>query len=68
MSGSGARKRDTPDNEDFEGAPQESGQQPEEAPPEVAGAGGRERKRGGDDHGTGERDDRTRGDEGEDQG
>jgi hypothetical protein len=46
MSGSGAPKRDTPDNEDFEGAPQESGQQPEEAPPEVAGPGGRDRKRG----------------------
>jgi hypothetical protein len=46
MSGSGARKRDTPDNEDFEGAPQESGQQPEEAPPEVAGRGGRDEKRG----------------------
>jgi hypothetical protein len=49
MSGSGARKRDTPDNEDFEGAPQESGQQPEEAPPEVAGRGGRDEKRGDDD-------------------
>jgi hypothetical protein len=46
MSGSGARKRDTPDNEDFEGAPQESGQQPEEAPPEVAGRGDRDEKRG----------------------
>jgi hypothetical protein len=46
MSGSGARKRDTPDNGDFAGAPQESGQQPEEAPPEVAGPGGRDEKRG----------------------
>jgi len=46
MSGPGAPKRDTPDNEDFEGAPQESGQQPEEAPPEVAGRGGRDEKRG----------------------
>jgi hypothetical protein len=51
MSGPGAPKRDTPDNEDFEGAPQESGQQPEEAPPEVAGPGGRDEKRGGDDRG-----------------
>jgi len=32
---SGAPKRDTPDNEDFEGEPDESGQLPEEAPPEV---------------------------------
>jgi len=43
---SGAPKRDTPDNEDFEGAPQQSEQQPEEAPPEVAGPGGRDEKRG----------------------
>jgi hypothetical protein len=32
---SGAPKRDTPDNEDFEGEPEKSGQLPEEAPPEV---------------------------------
>ncbi len=51
MSESGAPKRDTPDNEDFEGAPQESEQQPEEAPPEVAGPGGRDEKRGGDKRG-----------------
>jgi len=43
---SGAPKRDTPDDDDFEGDPQESGQLPEEAPPEVAGPGGRDEKRG----------------------
>jgi hypothetical protein len=32
MSGSGAPKRDTPDNEDFEGAPDQSDQQGEDAP------------------------------------
>ena len=43
---SGAPKRDTPDNEDFEGDSQESGQLPEEAPSEVTGPGGRDEKRG----------------------
>ena len=44
---SGAPKHDTPDEaEDFEGKPQESGQLPEEAPPEVTGPGGRDEKRG----------------------
>jgi hypothetical protein len=37
MTESGAPKRDTPDNEDFEG---------EQAPPEVTGPGGRDEKRG----------------------
>ncbi|HYI98874.1 MAG TPA: hypothetical protein VEX36_04235 [Thermoleophilaceae bacterium] len=46
MTESGAPKRDTPDNKDFEGAPQESEQQPEEAPPEVTEPGGRDEKRG----------------------
>jgi hypothetical protein len=55
MTESGTPKRDTPDNEDFEGAPQESEQQPEEAPPEVAGPGGRDEKRG---EGTDERGER----------
>jgi hypothetical protein len=32
MNGSGAPKRDTPDNEDFEGAPDQSDQQGEDAP------------------------------------
>jgi hypothetical protein len=32
---SGAPKRDTPDNEDFEGEPEESEQLPEEAPSKV---------------------------------
>jgi hypothetical protein len=39
-------ERDTADDEDFEGEPQESEQLPEEAPPEVAGRGGHDRKRG----------------------
>jgi hypothetical protein len=43
---SGAPKRDTPDNDDFEGDPQESGQLPEEAPSEVTSPGGRDEKRG----------------------
>ena len=43
---SGVPKRDTPDEGDFEGAPQESEQLPEEAPPEVTERGGREGKRG----------------------
>ena len=47
MTESGAPRRDTPDNEDFEGEPQESEQQPEEAPPEVTPRGGRDEKRGG---------------------
>ena len=46
MSAPGSPRRDSPDNEDFEGAPQESGQLPEEAPPEVTGPGGRDEKRG----------------------
>ena len=43
---SGVPKRDTPDEGDFEGAPQESEQLPEEAPREVTGPGGRDEKRG----------------------
>jgi len=63
MNGSGAPRRDTPDNEDFEGTPQESGQQPEEAPPEVAGRGGRDEKRGEDEP---KRDSERHGGEGQD--
>jgi hypothetical protein len=43
---SGAPKRDTPEKGDFDGEPQESGQLPEEAPPEVTSPGGRDEKRG----------------------
>lgn len=32
MNGAGAPKRDTPDNEDFEGTPDQSDQQGEDAP------------------------------------
>ncbi len=39
-----APKRDTPDNEDFEGEAEESGQLPEEAPREVTESGGRGEK------------------------
>jgi hypothetical protein len=48
VSESGAPKRDTPDNEDFEGTPKRSDQQPEEAPPEVAEPGkpGDEKRKG----------------------
>jgi hypothetical protein len=58
----GVPKRDTPDNEDFEGESKESEQLPEEAPREVTDSGGRgekqerrHEKRAGRDERKGER-------------
>jgi hypothetical protein len=53
MSDSGAPKRDTPDNEDFEGAPDQSDQQGEDAPHKGSDPGKRQDSEGKQHEGEG---------------